>query len=328
MNEVPGELIVSGEGYITPSTIQDNYGFVEFTLFGVDEEDPELTYEYTPTIDCPILVVIENYNDNPDLQDFSVCVGSDEVTDEGYGEQAFLKYPVNVVRIDEETGDTVKDEQGKPVYDFTGTYRWRGLNNFFQSGAMKTGFTLFLSTENPFITFNYSIEDGEHTFPAEGGDLVKDVEIDGEIYQIEGIDFFSWYGSEDYLLTWNGNDEIPDWLNIELEDVEGDEYNGYEVYAAVSAEPLPAGVSYREAVVRFEIPGDYIEYKFMQGEKIGIRGDVNGDGDVSIADVNALIDIILGGEADAETMVRADVNTDGDISIADINALIDILLTQ
>ena len=96
---------------------------------------------------------------------------------------------------------------------------------------------------------------------------VKDVEIDGEIYQIEGIDFFSWYGSEDYLLTWNGNDEIPDWLNIELEDVEGDEYSGYEVYAAVSAEPLPAGVSYREAVVRFEIPGDYIEYKFMQGEK-------------------------------------------------------------
>ena len=328
LNEVPGELIVSGEGYITPSTIQDNNGFVEFTLFGVDEEDPELTYEYTPTIDCPILVVIEGYNDNPDLQDFSVCVASDEVTDEGYGEQAFLKYPVNVVRIDEETGDTVKDEQGKPVYDFTGTYRWRGLNNFFQSGAMKTGFTLFLSTENPFITFNYSIEDGEHTFPVEGGDLVKDVEIDGEIYQIEGIDFFSWYGSEDYLLTWNGNDEIPDWLNIELEDVEGDEYSGYEVYAAVSAEPLPAGVSYREAVVRFEIPGDYIEYKFMQGEKIGIRGDVNGDGDVSIADVNALIDIILGGEADAETMVRADVNTDGDISIADINALIDILLTQ
>jgi len=56
-------------------------------------------------------------------------------------------------------------------------------------------------------------------------------------------------------------------------------------------------------------------------------GDVNGDGDVSIADVNALIDIILGATADDATSKRADVNKDGDITIADVNALIDIILT-
>jgi len=38
----------------------------------------------------------------------------------------------------------------------------------------------------------------------------------------------------------------------------------------VTAEPLPAGVAYREAVVRFEFPGAYIDYKFMQGEPGGI----------------------------------------------------------
>lgn len=51
-------------------------------------------------------------------------------------------------------------------------------------------------------------------------------------------------------------------------------------------------------------------------------GDVNGDGDVSIADVNAVIDMLLSGEASSS----ADVNGDGDVSIADVNAVIDMIL--
>jgi hypothetical protein len=57
-----------------------------------------------------------------------------------------------------------------------------------------------------------------------------------------------------------------------------------------------------------------------------LKGDVNGDGEVNIADVNVLIDIIMGGEADTNTLIRADVNEDDEINIADINALIDIIL--
>ena len=55
-------------------------------------------------------------------------------------------------------------------------------------------------------------------------------------------------------------------------------------------------------------------------------GDVNGDGEVNIAAVNALVDIILGGTADEQTLRRADVNGDNEIGLADINALIDIIL--
>ena len=57
-----------------------------------------------------------------------------------------------------------------------------------------------------------------------------------------------------------------------------------------------------------------------------LRGDVNNDGEVNIADVNTLIDIILGGRFDDATMLRADVNEDGEIGIADINAVMDIIL--
>ena len=57
-----------------------------------------------------------------------------------------------------------------------------------------------------------------------------------------------------------------------------------------------------------------------------IDGDVNGDGEVNIADVNAVLDIVLGGKADQATTKRADVNHDGEIGIADVNSVIDIIL--
>ena len=55
-------------------------------------------------------------------------------------------------------------------------------------------------------------------------------------------------------------------------------------------------------------------------------GDVNGDREINIADVNALIDILLGGSADPDTRHRADVNYDSEINIADVNVLINHLL--
>jgi len=48
--------------------------------------------------------------------------------------------------------------------------------------------------------------------------------------------------------------------------------------------------------------------------------------EIGIADVNAVLDIILGGEADPDTTVRADVNGDGEVGIADANAVLDLIL--
>ncbi len=56
-----------------------------------------------------------------------------------------------------------------------------------------------------------------------------------------------------------------------------------------------------------------------------LKGDVNGDGEVNIADVNALIDVILT-SGEGESNEAADVNRDGEVNIADINAVIDIIL--
>ncbi|MBR5673276.1 MAG: CotH kinase family protein [Muribaculaceae bacterium] len=55
-------------------------------------------------------------------------------------------------------------------------------------------------------------------------------------------------------------------------------------------------------------------------------GDVNGDGEINIADVNGLIDILLGRFANYDTRHRADPNYDGEINIADVNAIIHYIL--
>ena len=57
-----------------------------------------------------------------------------------------------------------------------------------------------------------------------------------------------------------------------------------------------------------------------------LLGDVNGDGEVNITDVNVVTDIIMGATLDAETMERADVNKDGSINISDVNVIINIIL--
>ena len=54
----------------------------------------------------------------------------------------------------------------------------------------------------------------------------------------------------------------------------------------------------------------------------GIYGDVNGDCEVNIADVNAVVDVILGDGINP----AADVNTDDEINIADVNVIINIIL--
>lgn len=55
-------------------------------------------------------------------------------------------------------------------------------------------------------------------------------------------------------------------------------------------------------------------------------GDVNGDGQLTIADVTMLIDYLLGSEPASFNVVNADVNHDSGITIADVTMLIDMLL--
>ncbi|MBQ1737819.1 MAG: dockerin type I repeat-containing protein, partial [Muribaculaceae bacterium] len=56
-----------------------------------------------------------------------------------------------------------------------------------------------------------------------------------------------------------------------------------------------------------------------------LLGDVDGDGKVSITDVTALIDLLLG---DGTYVEAGDMNGDGALTITDVTDLIDLLLAQ
>jgi hypothetical protein len=60
-----------------------------------------------------------------------------------------------------------------------------------------------------------------------------------------------------------------------------------------------------------------------------LLGDVNKDDDITIADVTALVNIILGKDNGPEPLYNHDaayVNEDDDITIADVTALVNIIL--
>ncbi len=60
-------------------------------------------------------------------------------------------------------------------------------------------------------------------------------------------------------------------------------------------------------------------------DKSLIVGDVNGDSEINIADVNALTDILMG-SGRPSCLIIADCNADDEINIADINTIIDLIL--
>ena len=79
----------------------------------------------------------------------------------------------------------------------------------------------------------------------------------------------------------------------------------------------------------------YKNYNGMAVYKIGAHvndgepqpgpiGDINGDNEVTVADINALIDLILSESGD----LIGDVNGDKEVSLADVNAIINIILSE
>ena len=57
-----------------------------------------------------------------------------------------------------------------------------------------------------------------------------------------------------------------------------------------------------------------------------LKGDVNLDGEVSVADINAIIQVILGDHVTEDLRGRADVNGDGEVTVGDINSVIDLIV--
>lgn len=82
--------------------------------------------------------------------------------------------------------------------------------------------------------------------------------------------------------------------------------------------------------IKFVTETELAEISLDRAESVAgadfVRGDVTGEGDVDIFDINAIVDFILKNDTSAYNADAADVNGDTEIDIFDINAIVDIIL--
>ena len=103
-------------------------------------------------------------------------------------------------------------------------------------------------------------------------------------------------------VTANANSYQADWLNAEVIDA-------------------------RNVLIYQYYPGGHITLWRLTKHGGILRGDVDEDRSINIADVTALIDYLLSGNADSINLDNADCDQDGNINIADVTSLIDYLLS-
>lgn len=103
---------------------------------------------------------------------------------------------------------------------------------------------------------------------------------------------------------------------VEVPDLGQNVWAGVDQPSVLLTVPASSTRSYKDAD----------QWRDFMFKNVGVLGDVNADGEVNLADINALIDIILTGRGNEDTMARADVNADGEINVADINFLINLIM--
>ena len=112
--------------------------------------------------------------------------------------------------------------------------------------------------------------------------------------------------------------------------VDGEFFNDMSYYAEAELHVLPQSLEAYQTAAYWQnfsqILGDVV---------IEIPGDVNGDGEINIADANSVIHIIINGGSssghghapdDDDGTLVGDINGDGEVNIADLNAIIDMIL--
>lgn len=115
--------------------------------------------------------------------------------------------------------------------------------------------------------------------------------------------------------------DCPDWIKgFDFDNSLYEKYNIVVFY--LLAEPLPEGVEGRSGEAIFSVYGKEVRIPVKQGKvEEALKGDVNGDGSVNVADISAVIDV-MAGNANYDA---ADVNGDGTVNVADISNIIDIM---
>ena len=182
-------------------------------------------------------------------------------------------------------------------------------------------------TYNVTITFDATTKD--ITCKAEPVVVVEDFyTIAGAPEALFGAEWNPGYAANNMTLvdgvyTWTKNDvELTAGYFIEFKVVKNN--NWATAWPASNYEYTVAEDGTYDLTITFNPETEEVAFTANKHEEApAVRGDVDGDGDVTIADVTTLIDALLSSNATP----ACDCDLDGEVSIADVTTLIDRLLT-
>ena len=224
-----------------------------------------------------------------------------------------LYYAQHLFIDGEETTDLVIPESVTSIGGYA-FYGCTGLTNVTIGKSVTSigGYAFYDCTGLTSVTIPNSVTSiGEEAFYGCSG--LTSVTIPNSVTSVGGKAFYNCSGLTDVYCY------IADPLRVSLA---GDAFDLYDGDASERTLHVLPGTTeayyYNEWYWYFE---QVIEDLIPEPEPL--PGDVNGDREVNIADVNAVINIILSGNGNN---TAADVNGDGEINIADVNAVIDIIL--
>lgn len=100
---------------------------------------------------------------------------------------------------------------------------------------------------------------------------------------------------------------------------------GIDVWAGVNQPEIPLLTPSAESKAQYQEADQWMYFFFAPDF---LRGDVNMDGRVNIADITALIDFIMSSSDEEISELAADMDEDGEITISDVTELIDYVLNK
>ena len=176
---------------------------------------------------------------------------------------------------------------------------------------------------------NWAPNDGvQMTFDEENNVYTATVTFDGRNAEGEegAEEFVNYFGLTKKLGT---NDQ--DWATLNANRLGSETDGDYWVTPELMGQEIglicPVDMAYRIAKGEYTITVDLENMTMVINQAGGLRGDVDNNKEVGIADVSALIDYLLSGDASAINLQNANCNLDGEVGIADVSALIDYLLS-
>ena len=235
--------------------------------------------------------------------------------------------------------------------------RWSVMANgsSYNYGRTPAGYTIYERYTLGFSHPQEIVEPGEYSLNyvgTTGEGFILRSPVEGEFFMLDNRQQVKWDSQLPYhgLTVWRvDSTDIMPWLNNRVNvdpnhnyfellraggstsgDPRYDPFPGLGNVTELSPLTTPAlvtweGIPVEKTIKNITEADGVITFTVLDGVVSPIKGDVNNDGEVNIADVNALLDLILSGDLSGND--RADVNQDNEINIGDVNALIQIILS-